>query len=99
MSDETALDNQVRDSIEAQRILEHPLLIGAFKELEQTYLESALQLGADPKHDRARHRLLEGVTVLRSVRAHLGTVVDGGKVARAKLAELRGDVPKRFGII
>jgi hypothetical protein len=70
----------------AKALLDDDLLAGAFKTLEQSYID-AWRATAVVQSD-ARERLWQGVQIVGLVRDQLGHVVSNGKIAQAELDKL-----------
>ena len=67
---------------EARRLLDEPLLIEAFDNLEEAVLAELLSVrGAEPEDDRKRRMLLDRLHVLQDVRSHLQLTIAEGKSA------------------
>lgn len=72
----------------AQMLLDSPLLNEVFDALEQEYI--GFWRNSTPLGDTAgRERLWQAVHILGTVKSHLQTIVNDGKVSRAELNALR----------
>ena len=88
MADAYAIDKAVRDAQSAERLLTDPLLNEALKQTETAYLESLLS--CDHKDDLGRFRFAEAIKTVRSVRSHLHSLVESGKLDAHTLKQLNG---------
>jgi len=84
--DETDLRRETEKATRAKALLEDDTLKEAFSRLEATYTEELFTTGA--RDAQAREALYLAVNVLRKVRGHLHTLVNGGKIAQKQLDEL-----------
>lgn len=65
---------------EAKRLLDEPLLIAAFAELEKRAYEELLRVPAwSPLHDRKRRMLVDRINGIRELRGQLQSVITMGK--------------------
>lgn len=88
MTDEGKLNAEVHAGAQAERLMRDPVLTGAFEVLERLYME---QWAASPVRDtEARERIYAHLQALRSVRGHIATIADTGKLARRQLDDLQG---------
>lgn len=99
MSDEYKLGQIVKRSEEARAILESPLLVDAFKGLEDAYTAAWRATNIDDVS--GREKLFLAINVVGKVRDHLSSIVSNGSVAEAELKALRetAERKKRFGIL
>jgi len=76
---------EVRRGEDARQLLEHPLLIEAFDTFE---VEITEKWRSSPARDEdGRERLWMMLQAARRARAHLESLVDSGKLAKATLAQ------------
>lgn len=99
MTDESALDADLRKGHAAEQLLASPILAETFDELRAAYLkewEATFFRDTD-----ARERLWQAYQIVGKVRTHLSHVAAGGKMAQAQIDQVAklGERPKRFGII
>jgi hypothetical protein len=99
VSDEYKLGQIVKKSAEAKALLESPILIEAFKGLEDAY--TAAWRATKIEDVPGREKLFLAVNVVGKVRDHLSGIVSNGSVAEAELKSLReiAERKKRFGIV
>lgn len=94
MTDESALDEDLRKGRAADRLLADETLAGAFEGLRAEYLKAWEATGA--RDTDARERLWQAYQIVGKVRTHLTNLAAGGKLAQreiddvAKLGERRG---------
>jgi hypothetical protein len=84
--DETDLRRDTEKAAHAKALMDDETLKEAFERLEKTYTEELFTTGA--RDAQAREALYLAVNVLRKVRGHLNTLVNGGKIAQKQLDEL-----------
>lgn len=99
MTDELALQRAVNRAQEARTILESPVLIDAFKGLEDRY--TAAWRATTIEDVNGREKLFLAINVIGKVRDHLISIVSGGSIAEAEIKQLRevAEHKKRFGIL
>lgn len=99
MTDENKLNQASARASRAQHLLEHELLVEAFKGLEDAY--TAAWRGTTIDQASAREKLFLAINVVGKVRDHLTAIVTNGKLAAAELKQLAdtAERQKRFGII
>ncbi len=68
---------------QARSIIDHPLFIEAFEELELAYIEAWRSSNQNEQDNR--ERLYVALNLLGAVRLHLEGVIAGGALARADL--------------
>jgi hypothetical protein len=97
--DEIKLTRATEHAAQAQRLLDDPILKGAFKALEDGYMAAWRATLIDDVS--GREKLFLAVNVIGKVRDHLAGIVNGGKLARAELEEIAklSERKKRFGIV
>lgn len=79
------LEQQAQRGTEAERLLEHPLLVEAFAVIEQDITDKWTNSPA--RDSDGRERLWTQLKLLQRVRAEIQTVAETGKVAQATLAQ------------
>ncbi len=99
MSDEIKLTRDRDRGDKAKALLDNPLLMEAFKYLDESYLAAWRQ---SPALDtQAREKLHIAVNVLAKVQDHLRAVVSSGTLAAKEIERLTAEAErkKRFRII
>ncbi|MBP2301566.1 hypothetical protein [Azospirillum picis] len=93
------LQEDINRGQHAQRLLDDPLLVEAFAQLEADYIAGWRSTGA--RDTDARERLWQAVQIVGKVKAHLEKVAAHGKLADAEAAEIArmGERQKLFGLI
>jgi len=84
--DEVDLRRDTERAARAQALMEDEILKEAFSRLEASYTEELFTTGA--RDTQAREALYLAVNVLRKVRGHLNTLVQGGNIAQKQLDDL-----------
>lgn len=87
MSDELKLRKDAERGSRAENLLDNPLIVEAFNELEQAYIKHWRESTA-LNDAQGRERLWQAVQILGKVRKHLQTVAADGRVAAAELSTL-----------
>lgn len=78
-------EEELQRGAEAERLLQHPLIVEAFEKIEREVIE---RWKSSPSADEAgREKLWLSLKLLHRVRAHLQSVVQSGKLAKATLAQ------------
>lgn len=73
---------------QARELLENPILVEAFAELEREYLKAWRQ--SKPADQEERERLWLAVGILAEIQRHLRVVVDNGVIANRDIDKLSG---------
>lgn len=85
------LETQRNRAVRAKALMEDPLIKEAFSALEGEYYEFWKKT---PIRDQdARERIFHAIQVLGKVRGHLEIIIEDGKIANQRIAELN-DKPK-----
>lgn len=89
------LKEQIDRAARAKALLDNDLFQEAFQKTRDLYIETLL---AAPEGDeRGRERLWLMIKLLERVKAHFGTIMADGELARAELKRLtEADEQKRF---
>lgn len=99
MTDESALDADLRKGHAAQQLLANPILTETFDNLRAEYLkewEATFFRDTD-----ARERLWQAYQIVGKVRTHLSHLASGGKMAQAQIDQVAkmGERKKIFGVV
>lgn len=99
MTDESAIEADIRRGNDATLLLANTALIEAFDKLRADYLTAWEASGA--RDTDARERLWQAYQIVGKVRTHLQHVASGGRLARKEIDDVAklGERTKRFGII
>jgi hypothetical protein len=96
LTDEHKLLRDADRASKVQALIENEYLVEAFQTLEKTYIET--WRATDINDSVSREKLYMKVAALNDVIAHLGTILNDGKLASHQLKAL-AERPKRFGIL
>lgn len=96
MNDDDKLATAISKGKRAELLLQDELLTGAFKTMEDSYIEG--WRNSEARDTDARERLWHAVQVVGKVQQHLRIVMSNGKLSQRDLEELAKKKP-RFGII
>jgi hypothetical protein len=91
--DEFSLRRAADRAAKAKALIENETLAEAFTTLRAEYIKA--WEATSPKDQDTRERLWIATTVLTKVRGHLQSVVDGGKVASALLADMEAQAKRK----
>lgn len=71
---------------DAKQLLENPMLVGAFKSLEDAISSSALSCDPDNK-DKAQ-RIVIGLQILAGIKREITRIIEDGNIADVQLNEI-----------
>lgn len=99
MTDESPLDADLRKGHSAQRLLDDPVLAGAFDSLRAEYLKA--WEATTPRDTDARERYWQAYQIAGKVRTQLAMMASSGKLAQKQIDEIAtlGERKRRFGIV
>lgn len=98
MTDESAIDADIRRGNDAALLLANSALTEAFDTLRADYLKAWEHSGA--RDMDARERLWQAYQIVGKVRTHLQHVASGGRLARKEIDDVaKLGERKRFGIV
>lgn len=99
MTDESALDTDLRKGRAAERLLAEPVLVEAFDTLAAEYMKK--WKATITRDTESRERLWMAIRVLDEVRTHLSHLAAGGKMAQAEIDQVAkmGERKKIFGVV
>ena len=86
------IDQELKDSQKAKELINNPVLIKAFEELEKLYLDT--WKSSDLKDSEGREVLWQLVWATAQVRAHLDVILERGELHKAQLNKLHPDMNK-----
>jgi len=92
MNDEVKLQNEVSKGTDAGRLLDDPIFNETFDYLKGKYLETWEQTSVEDS--KARENLWMMYKTLDTIRGHINTFVDTGKLAKKQIEGLSGDKKK-----
>jgi hypothetical protein len=99
MADEVGLHRAVNRAQQARNILENPIYIESFKDLEAQLI--AAWIASDPRDNEGRERCFAQIHANRKQRDYLASVMSNGSIAEAEIRELikTTEHKKRHGIL
>ena len=74
--------------MQAKELLENPIIVEAFVELERRYMEAWRQ--SKPADQEERERLWLAVGILGEIQRHLRVVIDNGAIANRDIDKISG---------
>lgn len=80
------IDQELKDAQRAKELINDPVFIKAFEELEKLYMDT--WKSSDLKDSEGREVLWQLVWAIAQVRAHLGVIMERGELHQAQLNKL-----------
>lgn len=81
-------------ALQAQHLIEHPLLKEAFETLEKAMIEKWIGSGSSVQQSFEREQLWNAINIVRKLPEFLMRVIQDGKVADAHLKKLVSQRPR-----